>query len=147
MSEDGGPATKPTLAQRFDRSWWRWIAGTLLLASVFVLMLPTLMRWSAGAFEPRQMFLSVSPDGSHRVSVNRRVQFPAMDVLDPSIWIEVELTDIRSGQRVDGIGVGLFEISDFGSPKAAWDRSGAVTIRNLDDRRSLSVTLRAMTLE
>lgn len=55
MSENGAPATRPTLAQRFDLSWWRWMAGTLLLLPVFVLMVPTLMHWSAGAFEPRQM--------------------------------------------------------------------------------------------
>lgn len=51
------------------------------------------------------------------------------------------LTDLRSGRDVEWIGLALREISDFGEPRAEWSATGRVSVKDLDDRAHLSVTL------
>ncbi len=102
--------------------------------------LPTAMVWRIGGFTSREMFTSISPDGRYRIAVAKRAEFPANEFLDPSIVVDVTLSDAHTGKTLDYISVGLWEDSDFVKPKAAWT-DGIVKLRDLDNHHGLSVTM------
>ena len=106
---------------------------------MFALM-PTFIVWTFGGFTSREMLRSTSPDGRYRIAVAKRAVFPANEFLDPSIVVDITLSEADGGRTLDYISVGLWEDSDFGDPRVHW-AGGVVDVRNLDDEHGLTVTM------
>jgi hypothetical protein len=117
-----------------------WTAAVCVAAVMGFLALPTLMVLATGGFGPREELTSVSPDGRYRVTVTRQVDFPANEWLDPSIRVDVDLSD-STARRLDGVQFFLWEQSDFGEPTAQWFDDGRVSVKGLELRHGLTVTL------
>lgn len=123
------------------RRWLLPLVGGVLLLGLFAFAaMPTFIVWTLGGFMSREMFRSTSPDGRYRVTIAKRAEFPANEFLDPSIIVDITLSETNSGRTLDYISVGLWEDSDFGEPKADW-AGGVVNVRDLDDAHGLTVKM------
>jgi len=127
-------------SRTLDNPWLLPLVIVVLLGLFAFAVLPTAIVWALGGFQSREMFGSTSPDGRYRITIAKRAEFPANEFLDPSIVVHVTLSDVPSGKTLDYIGVGLWEDSDFGEPKADWT-DGVVIVRDIDDQHHLAVTM------
>lgn len=114
------------------------IMGGLALAPPLI---ATAVWWAAGEFTPKTVLSEVSPDGRFRLSVERRVAFPAFDFLDPAVQVSVVLTEQPDGRMVDFVEVGLVERGGLGEPKASWSSDGKVTVNRIERTHNVTVTL------
>jgi hypothetical protein len=122
------------------RRWLLLVIGNILLAVLCMLALPTVTWWVGGGFTPQTMFQSTSPDGRHRIAVATRIAFPANEFFDPSIMVDISLSNPMNGEVLDSVSVELFERSDFGNPTADWT-ADTVTLRDIYNRRGLTLTM------
>jgi len=113
----------------------------LLLAIVLLIALlrgvATVMQYSEGGFEWRQVHSERSPDRRHGLSIHKRVAFPANELIDPVIVVRICLFgDSSSEQRVD-----LEEESDLNPhPRVDWE-SSRVFVSDLSSRREIRVVI------
>jgi hypothetical protein len=102
------------------------IAGLVFFIGfiVFVLMIPTILMISMGpgpsVFLYQTEFQHNSPDGRFRLDVERRMNFPADDLLSPSGTIRVTLIDVSSAKPIDQRVVWIHEHPELQDPVLMW---------------------------
>lgn len=113
------------------------IAAAVIGAGVLVLiLLPSLLLALGGPsqFFDQPVYSSLSPDGSTEVVVYRRVDFPANEIIDPSITVTIKVRNRGALIARDYVQFNLYEYSDLTEPTMEWV-SDTVYIRNIDDRQ------------
>ena len=119
--------------------------GFVLMGIAIIVVFPTLLIAHEGGFKHREVLSERATDGSLRVVVTKRVAFPAYDLLDPSVVIRAELSDLATHEVVASTRAFLLEDSDFSRPVVQW-YSGGVRLTGFDGRTNQMMRLRDMRL-
>src|SRR5262245_43048328 len=91
------PRTHITVTRRFTPIGLLGAA----LAVLMVAALPTVLQWSIGGYNSRQLFSSTSPDGRYHIKGLVRADFPANDMIDPSGTLRLSLSEAGTGRVLD----------------------------------------------
>jgi hypothetical protein len=104
---------------------------------------PTGVYWLSGRLHPVERTVSLSPHGTHRVTVTTRIHVPVNEIRDPSILVDSRMTDVRTGKVVDSIQFFLWEETHFGKATVVWRAEEVATVADLDNSHGLALTLDA----
>lgn len=115
--------------------------GIGLVGFSCIVLLASGVAWSLGGYSVRELLTSTSPDGRYRAVVSTRFTFPATELLDPELLVTVKLSDLHTGDQVDGVQLILMEESDMGQPRAEWSGK-EVRISGLEEGHAISAVLR-----
>lgn len=110
------------------------VLGLVLLPSLFLAL------GGPSQFFDQPVYSTLSPDGSTEVVVYRRVDFPANEIIDPSITVTIKVRSRGPLVARDYVQFNLYEYSDLTEPNIEWV-SDTMHISNIDNRQKHEFTL------
>jgi hypothetical protein len=120
------------------------ISGVTGLSALSLLLFPSVL-WSLfmgpATFFPQQIYSMKSPDKKYEIKVSRKVNFPALEFLDPEITVYVSLEDAEKNYQINSVEFKIREISDLENPEIIWTPD-EVRINRIDSGENFSIRFR-----
>lgn len=112
------------------------VVGVITVTITFFLLLPSLIisvNPGPQSFFPQRIYEFNSPDNRYQVVVSRRVNFPASEILDPSITVILSLERADGLREIDTVQLKMYEFGDLNEPELTWTPT-EVSIDKIDRR-------------
>ena len=109
---------------------------------ILLLALPSIIIGFEGGFREREVLNRTEPGLNLRITVRKRMAFPANERVDPSVKLRIELRELSTGKILDQARVKLFEDSQYKTPSIQWS-SNSVLVSNFNTKDQRQITLRA----
>lgn len=111
----------------------------VLLPSIIICLLP-----GPQSFFPQRVYEFNSPDNRYQVIVSRRVNFPASEIVDPSITVNLSLKRANDPREIDTVQLKMYEFGDLKEPELTWTPT-EVSIDKIDQRDEFAFRFRLPT--
>lgn len=123
------------------------VVGVITMTITFFLLLPSIIiSVSPGpqSFFPQRIYEFNSPDNRYQVIVSRRVNFPASEIVDPSITVNLSLKRANDPREIDTVQVKMYEFGDLNEPELTWTPT-EISIDKIDRRDEFAFKFRLPT--
>ena len=134
------------------RNHQNWAPDIVLIVSLIgigvsvtiglILLTPTILTASTygpDSFFPKPVFTAVSPDEKHKIVVSNKIDFPVIDLLDPTTTISVELSNVNTFETTDHLEFGVYDICDLRNPTEVEWKHDRVVVRKTYNQKDKEI--------